>query len=366
MTNKKLNILLLAYYFAPDKIVGALRASYWYKNLPNAIDCEVTVLTANPHPEGDKVYTVPTQKRNLKSMLIKDPGVLWTNNVKSFLKNRADINPDIVIITGGPFMHFTLTGWFKRRYNCKVILDYRDPFATNPGFNNGKIVRTVKKFFEKRFNRNADALVTVNEYCSTIIENFKDKKNAIIQNGFDETVQVEYVKPRLSGPVQLVYTGKFYFDPGKLVEAIQGTSFNLKYYGGDGNRLNTEYDNVQSLGLVPYAESVRAIAQSDVGVIQTYGEDFQSTTKLFDYIRCKRPILIISDKYLNRGSIADELALYPNVFWSRNEESEIRNTLKKIGNHNYIEPDDDFVNKFSRRRQMEKLVTLINELYETI
>jgi hypothetical protein len=364
--SKKLNILLVAYHFSPDKRVGALRASYWFRNLPSKLDCNLYVITANEKSSEENVHFVPTKEKTLFSRLIKDPGLLWKDNVKSFLKNQTNINPDIVIITGGPFMQFGITKWLKKRYNCKVILDYRDPFATNPGFNNDKVSVIVKKYFERSFNKQADVLITVNSYCAKIIELFDKKKNAIIQNGYDENVDVEIKNPKLSAELNLVYTGKFYFAPDFLVRAVEEKGCVLNYYGADGERIDVSCKSAIDHGLVSYQESLKAIAKSDVGIIQTYGEDFQSTTKLFDYIRCKKPILIISDKFMNRGSIHEELKGYPNVFWAKNSQSDIKSALLEISNHEYKEPEDAFVNKYSRGRQMEKLVGLIKGLNETV
>ncbi|MFZ6052138.1 glycosyltransferase family protein [Halocola ammonii] len=360
--SKKSNILLIAYYFSPDKRVGALRATYWFQNLPSQMNCNVEVLTANPDTKTDQVHYVPTNQKPKISRFIKDEGLLWKENLKSFLNEERGFIPDTVIITGGPFMHFGITSWLKEKFDCNVILDYRDPFANNPGFQNKRPIIAVKKFFEKRFNKQADALITVNRYCSELIEDFDKKRNAIIQNGFDEKVEIDLKKPDLSDKLNLIYTGKFYFDPIHLCKAVHNHSSVLNYYGADGAQLSNCDKEVKDYGLVTYKESIRAIAKSDVGVVQTYGEDFQSTTKLFDYIRCKKPILIISDKHMNRGSIHDELKGYPNVFWSENNQLEIEKTLVKIKEHRYTEPDEEFVNKYSRGRQMEKLVELIKEL----
>ena len=362
--SKKLNILLVAYSFSPDKRVGALRASYWYRNLPSKLNCDVHVITANEKSSGENVHFVPTSGKSVLSKFIKDPGLVWKKNIKSFLNAQENIRPDIVIITGGPFMQFGLTKWFKSKYSAKVILDYRDPFATNPGFNNSKLTIAVKKYFERSFNKQADALVTVNKYCANIIELFHEKKNSIIQNGFDESVKVDFKAPDFSNGISFVYTGKLYFEPQTFLSSIENTSHSLGYCGSDGDQLNKGI--YIDHGLVPYEKALKTVAHSDVGLIQTAGEDHLSTTKIFDYIRCKRPIFIISNKYIERGSIQEELKDYPNVFWAKNSETDIKRALTQIMNHNYIEPDDELINEYSRGNQMEKLVELIKELDEVV
>jgi hypothetical protein len=356
---KKINIVLIAYYFAPDRRVGALRASYWSRNLPLKLDCTLHVITANDAATGENIHFVPPTGKSLLSKFIKDQGLLWKKPLKSFFSNEFILQPDVVIITGGPFMHFGITAWLKQKYNCQVILDYRDPFAVNPGFKNNAFQILIKRYFERQFNKTADALVTVNSHCAKLVEQFESKKNAIIQNGFDETIAIDFASPNLGSRLKLIYTGKFYFAPDHLINALTNSNCSLDYYGADGKQLIS--GNVKDNGLVDYETALCAISKSDVGVIQTYGEDFQSTTKLFDYIRAERPILIISGNHLNRGSIHEELHGYPNVFWCKNDVESITHQLKIIQNHNYIKPVANFSQQFSRAKQLEKLIRLIQD-----
>lgn len=357
---KKPTIVILSYFFAPDRRVGALRASYWKRHLPSKLDCELHVITANEQAEGPGVHYVTPSKSPVLSKVVQDAGVLWKSNLKVFFENNPQLRPDLVLFTGGPFMHFGLGDWLKKRYLCRIILDYRDPFALNPGFKNSVVKVLVKKYFERKFNRKADALITVNSHCAKIIQGFYDKPHAIIQNGYDESVPVDFGKPNLGSKMQIVYTGKFYFSPTPLIQALKGTEHTLHYCGQDSSQLIT--GPVKNYGLVEYEKAMHIISVSDLCVIQTYGEDFQSTTKLFDYIRCKRPILIISGKHIARGSIHEELKDYPNVFWCKNETASIREKLAQIANHSYVEPDSNFCSQFSREKQLDKLVELIKNL----
>lgn len=357
----RLKILIVAYFFAPDKRVGALRASYWFKELPRAMDAEVSVITANGSATGENIWVVPVDNSKLKGNLIKDEGLRWKNNVIAYLDENPFLSADIVIITGSPFMQFGLVTYFKRKFSSRVILDYRDPFANNPGFDSNSIKIWVKRFYERKFNKQADALITVNDFCGALIEGFEDKPHAIVQNGYDETIvpvlkDIDVRNPTFS------YTGKFYFDPTPIAQAIVKTGVKLTYAGPDEAQLNVDMKNIVSEGFVDYPRSVQLIAESDVAIVQTYGEDFQSTTKLFDYIRCKRIILIVSNKYLCRGSIHEELKDYPNVFWSENKVDSILKTINEIKNYQVRIVPDELTAKYSRKEQMQKLIALIKEL----
>lgn len=360
MQIKPLHILIVSYFFKPDKVVGALRTSYWAINLPTVLPAKVSVITANPDASGEGVIVVPHQSKKAGG-IIKDAGGSWKNDALDYLNSHSIENPDVVIISGSPFMHFSLAAFFKKQFRSKIILDYRDPFARNPAFKNHPIKVLIKRFFEKKFNNQADALVTVNDYCAGLIDGFHSKLHAVVQNGFDETVVPNLKAVDHKNPC-LVYTGKFYFDPSNLFQALDQLGFSMEYAGPDSHLLSGQM-SVLDRGFVSYEESVQMIASSDIAVIQTYGEDFQSTTKLFDYIRCGRIILIISAKHLRRGSLHEELKDYPNVFWSSDSPSEISAALDEITKTPYIEVDDAIKMRFSRRVQMLKLVDLISKLH---
>ena len=76
--------------------------------------------------------------------LIKDEGVSWAKAVKKILLELDLKTYAYMVFSGTPFMQFGLTGSIKARSRAKVILDYRDPFAVNPRFNNSKLKFCMK------------------------------------------------------------------------------------------------------------------------------------------------------------------------------------------------------------------------------
>jgi len=339
-----------------------MRAGYWYENLHKSLNCEISVLTGQEDSSGKNIHVVPKRGTSWMTKFIADDGVIWKQNIKDYLINTTIDIPDLVIITGGPFMHFSLTQWFKAKYNCKVILDYRDPFATNPGFDNGWLKTKIKRSFESKFNRAADALITVNSYCAKIIELFDSKPNAIVQNGYNEQITANPSVVKLGNEVSFSYAGKFYFHPEPLQNALIESSTSMTYIGPDEDQLDLSSEYINSQGFVDYATALEVIGTAAVGIIQTYGHEFQSTTKIFDYLRCERAILIISDDKLEEGSIHDELQGYPNVFWAKNSTPSIVEAINKIRESRYIAPPNGFADRYSRGYQLQHLVSLINQL----
>ena len=78
--------MIIAYAFAPNKRVGALRASYWYKYLGDACNARVSVITGETEAKGENVYFVKKEGTSILQKVIADDGVIWKKNIKHFLK----------------------------------------------------------------------------------------------------------------------------------------------------------------------------------------------------------------------------------------------------------------------------------------
>jgi hypothetical protein len=339
-----------------------MRAGYWSHSFPEALNANVQVITGQKEASGENIHVVPKSGSSIWTEVIADDGVVWKKNIQQFLEKSTLAKPDLVVITGGPFMHFGLTNWLKKKYSCKVILDYRDPFAINPGFQNSWLKVKIKQFVEKRFNAQADGLITVNEYCGKIISLFDQKPSVIAQNGYDEKVKCEPAPVDLSTDLSFSYAGKFYFDPTPIQEAFDRCQVDLHYIGPDEDQLDLNSKNIHSKGFVDYPTALEVIGKSDVGIIQTFGHEFQSTTKIFDYVRCERAILIVSGDKLHEGSIHDELKEYPNVFWVKNDADSIARSIEEIKQSSYTKPPAGFADKYSRKYQLRNVVQLVEKL----
>lgn len=339
-----------------------MRAGYWFRHFPESLNATVHVITGQTMAAGENVHVVPKTGSSIWTKLIADDGIIWKKNIEAFLRNNPIEKPDLVIITGGPFMHFGLTTFLKKKYACKVILDYRDPFAINPGFKNSWLKVKIKSWVEARFNRAADGLITVNEYCGKIIQGFGVKPSVIAQNGFDESVECAPHTVNLSGDLTFSYAGKFYFDPAPIQAGILASKVHFTYLGPDEDQLDLTQNGIESRGFVDYETALEVIGKCDVGIIQTFGHAFQSTTKIFDYVRCERAILVVSNDMLHEGSIHDELKAYPNVFWAKNDAKSIENAIETIKISNYKLPPAGFADKYSRKYQLTNVINLIEQL----
>ncbi len=363
MSTKK-HILIISYLFEPDNTVGAKRASYWAKNitqLASHIKCDVISTIENKAiSDIENYYHIPNPKK--PKGLIKDEGVTWKKEIKKWIAvNKKKY--DVVIMSGSPFMYFSIAKEFKKR-GAKIILDYRDPFANNPRFNNSFIKIKIKKFYENKFNRLADKILSVNSFCLSLLSTYKKQRNkfTVIPNGY-ENVEIPQYSILSQEKINFIYTGTFFEDrdPKNFLKVILKNDDIKFHHIGKPTTLNGAF-KINAYGLKTYPEMLEGIDEADIGIIFSSGKAFESTTKIYDYIYRKKPIWVISNTKITNGGIWEELKDYPAVIWSINTEENIANDLPKALKMVNAKIDFDTA-PYSRKEGLNKLIKLIEELY---
>ncbi|WP_040330205.1 glycosyltransferase [Clostridium ihumii] len=377
------NILFISYYFEPLKEVGAKRVSYWAKyinEVDRSIICDVITATQDTDKINKEsirnIYYVPNNLSKRKT-IIKDVGREWEQNLKRFFNKNELPKYDVVVITGGPFMQFNITKFIKTKMNCKVILDFRDPFANNPRFNNSIIKKKIKSYYEKMFISNCDKVITVNKYCTDLLTTKDYKKVSIIENGYDEKtlskidLKDNYLKNDKS--ITLVYAGKIHDieTTDKFLKVLTRNKnrnrFSFYYIGNDEKKLIkfSQFSNIHILGHKDYEETLKYIKNCDIGMVITSADPFISTTKVFDYIALNKNVFVLTDKNLTHGSLRDILSKYSTkCFWSCSDEENIEFMLNDISKYCEMNKDEVKSNneEFSRKMGLLKLVDIINSM----
>lgn len=367
------NILLISYVFKPIKGVASLRTSYWadfFSTKKNAYKIDA-ITSREESKQYSYVTVVSDTNASWKQKFIKDQGITWRKTLQEYLKTKKETY-DVIILSGGPFMHFTLVPWLQKELQSKVILDFRDPFALNPRFENKKLKIWYKQYYEKQFIDNADHVITVNEYCKKLLTTRSDSKISVIENGYDDRI-IDPIritdKKNVTKEIRFVYAGKFTsnLSPECFLQNISHEKykaiFEFKHVGELLPKLQLYYqsDNMEMTGLVSYEDAVKKIQASDIGVIFTKGDSFESTTKVFDYIGLEKPILIISDNPNNKGNLGEILQDYPKVFWVKNDQENIEYFLKSIKKEN-LEVTYSNRENFSRKHGAEQLEYIIRKV----
>lgn len=276
---KKLNILIVAYFFPPKMVVGGIRpmswAKYWSEQGHN-----VTVVTS---VERDKfIKTSPIQAQipiGIKLIEVRNPIVNKyskrdtsnqnsTNNnetvsgnsnflfyikkllnlmkknipvvdyffdwvffskraIKKYIKDNG--NFDVVVSTSSPLASNQIALWVKKKYKSKWVADFRDiegqENIKNKPKNSGRgllrdfvINHNLYKFYKQ-----ADILTTVSEGLVEILNTqYPNNKTKIIYNGYFHENYIN--NDNTPKAWQITYTGTYNdndFDIKPLAEALK-------------------------------------------------------------------------------------------------------------------------------------------------
>lgn len=370
------NILIVSYFFPPFSGVGSARAAYWKTNIPKLSDFNVDVVTAINYFEHDestmfvpdyREHSVFSKRQNeldhLKDNLINPLGLTWLDSLESYFAD-FDKNYSYVILTGNPFFHFEFAAFCKEKWNSKIILDYRDPFANNPFMLYSESTKDIVSRYEIRYSRLADLIVSVNIQCIDLLELYDSNIKVIdINNGYDETL-VENSKHEIASPdeISFVYAGSLplRFNPVPFSASLDAKHhFVLAGRISDQKDLLTKYKKVSFSGLLSYSDTHALLNKCQAGIIFDPGEVFMSTTKIFDYISADLDIIILYDEEPYRGSLHDITKHLSGVYWVKNREIEIRSFLS-----DYKPAENLRVNKnrYSRKHQTTRLIQCLKEL----
>lgn len=357
-----MKVLIVSYSFDPFPGVGAKRTTYWANNLKtHGISAHVITATEQVAPSENITFLPPTNSGGFLRKLIKDEGIDWKVDLKNYFSKQNTFDYDVVLFSGGPFMHFDVGKFLKNKFNCKVILDYRDPFGYNPRHGDKWLKKTVKSFFEKRFNKMADAITTVNEICKD--QMYHASKVTVVPNGFDDEILKGIETGALVETGQLLNGGKLYadFNMDHLLAIIaENENLSFRQMGYEYPELNgLKNPRISSQGFIPYDDLLDQINVSEICTVLTGGKPFETPTKTYDYIALNKKILVITEGEIRSGGIQSILQDYPNAEWAINSQESIQQAILSLQNRKSVLIDP---HAFSRAAGLEKLVDLLKSL----
>ena len=114
--------------------------------------------------------------------------------------------------------------------------------------------------------------------------------------------------------------------------------------------------NVFASKAIDYQLVLHEINSSSLCILFTGGKPFESTTKIFDFLRFNKKILIITEGKVKTGALFEITKNNPNVYWSINSEREIKSKIHFIMNTNRINFDTKV---YARENSYYKLVELL-------
>lgn len=304
-------------------------------------------------------------------------------------KTNINLTKDDIVLVSFPSIAIHNLGYsLKQEFDCKLILDYRDPGTFGQLVYENKFVSFLRRFFLKRKElrnlKSADLIITISESIRKLFPEKYRESIQVIRNGYDlKKINFNLIKHH-PYTFKLVYLGSVYNDQltsviffkaiRKFIDqyVIQPQYFQIRFIGtGESLKLK---ELIKHFNLEPYTY----ISQK-MPIEQIYSELYSAamffhlkygdrkkiiTTKQYEYLAFQKPILLPVNDH---GDLEESIKKYDAGFVCENEE-QIVDTLKlAMDNHFNGQPSritrtEEELYELSRQAQEENLKELIEKL----
>jgi len=381
-------ILIISYLFPPCAKAGAHRAYSMAEYLPRFGWEPIFIAPENGYygriPRFDNalldliekfpVYRIPFfypfNNRNLslfarsirrfwETALLPDGKVLWNMAVKKGLSQIVTKHkPDILFITGAPFSSFLLAPYLKKEFGLPLVLDYRDPWAANPGVERNRLKARLVLPFEKKALDAADLVTTASYH---IIDYIKKTVGTVAKGkrffGFPYGYNEEFFRKKILAVTQgessekIIATFAGFVHGGinaemildglklsigkdqKLAEKLRVECYGTLFgYSNNPQTLINKYNLSQHVILypfLPYIEFLKVLRKSSFLLLPLGDSPIARVlypTKFFDYLGVKRPILYIG----GHGQVAETIIDCNAGVCTKSEPVAIAEALKSM------------------------------------
>jgi hypothetical protein len=292
------------------------------------------------------------------------------------VKYLAKNDVDVVITSGEPFILFRYGYLLKKKYKIKWIADYRDGWFLNHTtiLNKSYIIKALRKYefyFEKKFINDVDLITTVDPELSERLNNLLDKKSDYIYNGFWK-FEDKVIESKNNCKLILNHTGTL--TPGQraefLLECLDDliTKGDIKDNEIEINFIGSEYFPEQLRRITRYSsldniiKTTPRISRTEATTLNLKADFLVSFTdknlsaiygKVYNYMACKKQILVIPDDNKFLGNLIEKNSIGYNF----KSKSQLKNfliekiQLKKDGLLNTNLSENKNLNFFKRSHQ---------------
>lgn len=438
-------LLILAYDFPPYVSVGGLRPYNWHRYLKE-FGVEPIVITrqwANTHgnhldyispgisplvieEKSDRgtIYRTPYHP-NLSNRLLLKYGdsrykfirklisgyyefaqFLFPIGPKSGLyefarKYLKENKVDAIIATGDPFVLFSYASKLSKEFDIPWMADYRDTWVQDKTRSGNRFTKGWNSFFERRFLRNVDKVLTVSNFIKKQLQqNLPDKSFEIVLNGFNpDVMQAAGTINQQTAEFTVAFAGTLYkWHPihsflrvcNELTVNKQIPSLRLHFYGLNNpieiqQIIQREFPSLtEHVSIFPKTEKEILVKKLAVANAFLLFNDYSILgTKIFTYIGIKRKIILcysddpetilLKEKHYNlhefdseSKQLQSDLLLETNAGIVAKDHGHLREILLELyqefiakGN---ISCASHGIEKYSRKMQVERLAEIVKSL----
>lgn len=316
-----------------------------------------------------------------------DRSVFW----KSQLLKKAsslieEFNIKNIIVTIPPFKlaHHSIS--IKNAFpSINLIVDYRDPWTDNRSFHGFKDLSNKRLEYEVSLENEvlkiADIVITVSEDMTQKLVNrnvISQSKFLTISNGFDEedVLSKSNSVKQTSNYFTFIYAGTLYSNLDYVIEPLLEFLLELKqmsptlyhklrfkFYGTQNVDVSNKIKNagleiIEILGQVSLNEVYQKIQNADFCLLFSAPDhSFAFNTKFFEYIACRKPIILFS----NLGKTSDFITT--NNLGYTIDPSNFKNSLRIVLNKidsDFLSYNSNFdITQFSVKKLTKEIETVL-------
>lgn len=384
-------LLILSFYFPPHYGVKVIRTTKFCKLLPK-YGWRPWVLTIDPRYYKNKIMEQAQYIKELKQTAIsRAPYIQFPGNfvcVKLFYSILAAIfairhkkKIDAVYISGSPFYPFPLTVLLTGVFKIPSVLDFRDSWSINDGYDgqkrNGfkKVLRkifygNIERFAVRYASRVVFATSVLQEEYTAIIPGHRHKY-LTIPNGIDLDDFADIKPVRISPNKTIIMTGKFaIYTPDAMFEFLKCLKiFPELHFLYIGEEEQIIFDAAKSVGVQqqvtvipfqPYEKTLQFIAGSEAALLSN-GLVNGMGTKIFDYLALHKPIMCLVPK---NSVISQKFGKYDSVVISEAPHTyeKIKQCMEKVLAIEDVTPIP--IDSFTRQEATRKLSAVLRSISE--
>jgi peptidoglycan/xylan/chitin deacetylase (PgdA/CDA1 family)/glycosyltransferase involved in cell wall biosynthesis len=406
--------LMIAFHFPPQAgSSGILRTLNFVKYLPRN-GWQPLVLSAHPRAyvecRDDLLKSIPAHTKVVRAPALdaakhlsirgKYPGWFalpdrwaswWPGGIWAGMKLIKQQKPDVIWSTYPIATAHLIGASLAKRSGLPWIADFRDPMIT-ASYPADRMQRRMWQWLEGRILEGATKCVFTSDRAAQMYRvryPSMASKCVVIENGFDEEAFIGNVAIRTgvnADQLLMLHSGIIYpkdRNPSAFFQAIsvllaQGVlsreslriRFRAPHHGDEVQACAERFgvaDVVEIAAPIPYREAIAEMMGADL-LLVFQGENFNSQipAKIYEYLRCEKPLLGLVDK---SGDTAAQLGEFMSVrLASINDRTDIVLALKKwlklrqeVSFQEALRKDAIEVHRYSRIHQAGRLSLLMSK-----
>lgn len=408
-----MKILYISFFFPPFNTIGGLRAYGQVKALREA-GCDVRVITsANQGFEkeenfdyeklGRDTYYIRSSNQvlrpsprvsSLKVFLINLPRIFnryffllkylvlgeekkWLQQAKiEYASILGTWVPDIIFSSQSPISSHKLASFISSEKNIKWAAEYRDSWSYNPmAFSSSQydLSSIIMRIIEKKILRNCSLIVSATKNIQSYYEKHFKIDNFLLYGGWETEINT-YQVPSTRSKIQITHLGSMLQGRRSIKPILNiinrsktiSKNYEFQFIGRDTNIFKKNLrgksqDSVFLRDLVPFSEAEKYGYKTDILLIlmmDNLQEKYTLTGKIFDYIKYKKPILIVDPFESEASTLVKEYDL-GHVFKTYDDLETFLESVTNINDLKCVSDENRLI--FKRSNQITGLLNYLEE-----